>query len=66
MGFEKFYIGEREKIDLVMVNSDTNESLIGLEIKLTAIPDNTTKKLSEDKYSSEIVVRPPNHQFLGL
>lgn len=66
VGFEKFYIGEREKIDLVMVNSDTNESLIGLEIKLTAIPDNTTKKLSEDKYSSEIVVRPPNHQFLGL
>ena len=65
VGFEKFYIGEREKIDLVMVDSDTNESLIGLEIKLTAIPDSTTKNLSEDKYCSEIVVRPPTINFLA-
>lgn len=63
--FEKFYIGEREKIDLVMVDSSTNESLIGLEIKLTAIPDSTTKNLPEDRYSSEIVVRPPTINFLA-
>ena len=65
VGFEKFYTGEREKIDLVMVDSATNESLIGLEIKLTAIPDNTTKSLHEDEYSSEIVVRPPTINFLA-
>lgn len=65
VGFEKFYIGEREKIDLVMVDSATNESLIGLEIKLTAIPDGTTKNLTEDKYSCEIVVRPPTINFLA-
>lgn len=65
VGFEKFYIGEREKIDLVMVDSATNESLIGLEIKLTAIPDSTTKNLTEDKYSCEIVVRPPTINFLA-
>lgn len=65
VGFEKFYIGEREKIDLVMVDSNTNESLIGLEVKLTAIPDSTTKNLSEDKYCSEIVVRPPTINFLA-
>ena len=63
--FEKFYIGDREKIDLVMMDSDTNDSLIGLEIKLTAIPDSTTKKLSEEKYCSEIVVRPPTINFLA-
>ena len=63
--FEKFYSGNREKIDLVMVNRTTNESLIGLEIKLTALPDNTTKKDSEEKYSCEIVVRPPTICFLA-
>lgn len=57
--YEKFYTGDREKIDLVMVNRATNESLIGLEIKLTALPDNTTKKFGEDRYSCEIVMRPP-------
>lgn len=64
-GFEKFYTGQREKIDLVMMDSRDDKNLIGLEIKLTAIPDNTTKKLSEDKYSCEIVVRPPTINFLA-
>ena len=63
--YEKFYTGDREKIDLVMVNRSTNESLIGLEIKLTALPDNTTKKFNEDKYSCEIVMRPPTICFLA-
>lgn len=63
--FEKYYTGDREKIDLVMVNRATNENLIGLEVKLTALPDNTTKKLSEDNYSCEMVVRPPTICFLA-
>lgn len=64
-GFEKFYIGDRETIDLVMMDRNTNESLIGLEIKLTAVPDSTTRNLPEDKYSSEIVIRPPTINFLA-
>ncbi|MCC8119611.1 MAG: HindVP family restriction endonuclease [Bacteroidales bacterium] len=64
-GFEKFYTGDREKIDLVMMDKETNQNLIGLEIKLTAIPDNTTKNQTEDKYSCEIVVRPPTINFLA-
>ena len=64
-GFEKFYTGTREKIDLVMIDSRNDRNLIGLEIKLTAIPDNTTKKLASDKYSCEIVVRPPTINFLA-
>ena len=67
--FEKFYTGDREKIDLVidlvMVNRQTNESLIGLEIKLTALPDNTTKRESEDKFGCEIVIRPSTICFLA-
>lgn len=63
--FEKYYTGDREKIDLVMVNRMTNESLIGLEVKLTALPDNTTLRKSEEEYSCEIVVRPPTICFLA-
>ena len=42
--YDKFYTGEREKIDLVMLNTaiENVTPLIGLEIKLTALPDSTT------------------------
>lgn len=47
--YDKFYTGEREKIDLVMLDTAaTNDILlIGLEIKLTALPDSTTKNCTE-------------------
>lgn len=63
--FDKYYTGNREKIDLVMVNSETNQALVGLEVKLTALPDNTTKNKEEDKYSCEIVVRSPTICYLA-
>lgn len=63
--FDKYYTGNREKIDLVMVDSDTDQALVGLEIKLTALPDNTTKNKEEDKYSCEIVVRSPTICYLA-
>ena len=65
--YDKFYTGEREKIDLVMLNTSGSNDipLIGLEIKLTALPDNTTKNLTDDKYSCEIVVRPPTINFIA-
>ena len=50
--YEMFYQGEREKIDLVMMNFRTKELLSGLEIKLTALPDNTTKKQPESEWGS--------------
>lgn len=62
--YEKFYQGEREKIDLVMLNHQTDEILSGLEIKLTALPDNTTKSLEESSWGTEIVMRPPTICFL--
>lgn len=63
--YDKFYTGEREKIDLVMLDTETDSSLIGLEIKLTALPDNTTKNQPEDRYSCEVVVRPPTINFIA-
>ncbi|MBR5633624.1 MAG: HindVP family restriction endonuclease [Prevotella sp.] len=63
--YEKFYQGEREKIDLVMMNNKTNKVLSGLEVKLTALPDNTTKNLPETEWGTEIVMRPPTICFLA-
>lgn len=63
--YDRFYTGDREKIDLVMVDSATDTPLIGLEIKLTALPDNTTKNKGEDNFGCEIVVRPPTINFIG-
>lgn len=64
--YDKFYTGEREKIDLVMLDMSKDDTpLIGLEIKLTALPDSTTKNLTEDRYSCEIVVRPPTINFIA-
>lgn len=63
--FDQYYTGEREKIDLVMVDTATDRSLTGLEIKLTALPDNTTKNKPEDKYSCEIEVRSPTICYLA-
>ena len=63
--YEKYYQGEREKIDLVMLDRNSNNVLSGLEIKLTAIPDNTTKNLDESEWGTEIVMRPPTICFLA-
>ncbi len=62
--YEIFYQGEREKIDLVMLNKNTQKALSGLEVKLTALPDNTTKSLDETLWGTEIVMRPPTICFL--
>lgn len=63
--YNKFYTGKSERIDLVLSNRHTNTPLRGFEVKLTALPDNTTKDLTEDKYSCEIVVRPPTICFVA-
>lgn len=63
--YERFYSSEREKIDLVMMNNSTNEIYNGLEVKLTALPDNTTRNKCEVDWGTEIVVRPPTICFLA-
>lgn len=63
--YEKFYQGKREHIDLVIRNNDNREVLSGLEVKLTALPDNTTKSQPESKWGAEIVMRSPTICFLA-
>ena len=62
--YDQFYSGDRESIDLVMQDREKGLPLCGLEIKLTALPDETTYKLSEEEFGCEIVVRPPTICFL--
>jgi hypothetical protein len=56
------------RIDLVTLNTSNmqNKCLRPLEIKLTALPDNTTADVPEEKYGSEIVVRPDSILYLAL
>lgn len=64
--YQKFVVGSLPRVDLVLINEDSNECLQRLEIKLTALPDNSTCEESEDKYSCEIVVRPDSIIYLAL
>lgn len=64
--FEQYYTAvKKEKIDLVMINRTSGKAVRGLEVKLTTLPDNTTKDCSEEDYGSEIVVRSPTILFLA-
>lgn len=63
--YQKFLIGNIPRIDLVTQNSIDGSVLKGLEIKLTALPDNSTCHLSEENYGCEIVVRPDTIVYLA-
>lgn len=64
--YERYYTAsKKEKIDLVMINRSSGIPLSGLEVKLTTLPDNTTKDLPDEDYGSEIVVRSPTILFLA-
>ena len=64
--YEQYYTaGKKEKIDLVMINRTTQSPVSGLEVKLTTLPDNTTKDLPDAEYGSEIVVRSPTILFVA-
>lgn len=64
--YEQYYsASKKEKIDLVMINRSTKTPVSGLEVKLTTLPDNTTKELTDENYGSEIVVRSPTILFLA-
>lgn len=64
--YEQYYTAsKKEKIDLVMINRGTQSPTSGLEVKLTTLPDNTTKDLPDSEYGSEIVVRSPTILFVA-
>lgn len=64
--YEQYYTAsKKEKIDLVMINRSSMVPVAGLEVKLTTIPDNTTRNLPDSEYGSELVVRSPTILFLA-
>ncbi len=63
--FQKYVIGTLPRTDLVIQKESNGECLSGLEVKLTALPDNSTHTLTEACYGSEIVVRPDTIVYLA-
>ena len=63
--YQKFVLGSLPRTDLVIQRKSTGECLSGLEVKLTALPDNTTCELEEKLYGSEIVIRPDTIVYLA-
>lgn len=65
--YRKIVVGKLPRVDLVTINtSNVDSCLKSIEIKLTALPDNSTYQLTENKYGSEIVTRPDTIVYLAL
>ena len=62
--YQEMVIGTLPRIDLVTMKG--GETRRGIEIKLTALPDNSTFALSDDEYGSELVIRPDTIVYLAL
>ena len=63
--YERFIIGELPRVDLVTQRRSDGSVLKGMEIKLTALPDNSTCNLSDNQFGTEIVTRPPTIVYLA-
>lgn len=63
--YQQLVIGHLPRVDLVTQLKSNGQCLRPIEIKLTALPDNSTCDLSEEYYSSEIVIRPDTIVYLA-
>ncbi len=63
--YEQLLVGHLPRVDLVTQSKHNGRALKPIEIKLTALPDNTTCELNEDKYGTEIVIRPDTIVYLA-
>ncbi|NJR49198.1 MAG: HindVP family restriction endonuclease [Leptolyngbyaceae cyanobacterium CSU_1_3] len=63
--FQQLVIGQFPRIDLVTLNRENGSCLKGLEVKLTALPDNSTCDLTEDRFGCELVIRPDTIVYLS-
>ncbi|MFN6460295.1 MAG: HindVP family restriction endonuclease [Nostoc sp. DedVER02] len=65
--YRKLVIGRLLRVDLVTLNTlSIDTCLRSIEIKLTALPDNSTCRLPDHKYGCEIVTRPDTIVYLAL
>lgn len=63
--YNTYVTGTLPRTDLVIQSFETKECIRGLEVKLTALPDNTTCNKNEGLYGSEIVIRPDTIVYLA-
>ncbi len=63
--FQPIVIGSFPRVDLVIMDWKNGVCHRGLEIKLTALPDNSTCELPEDKFGCELVIRPDTIVYLA-
>jgi hypothetical protein len=63
--YQQLLVGMLPRVDLVTINKQNGQALRPIEIKLTALPDNSTHHLKENKYGTEIVVRPDTIVYLA-
>jgi len=61
--FQPLVIGHFPRVDLVTMSG--GNCLQGIEVKLTALPDNTTHHLTEEYYGCELVIRPDTIVYLA-
>jgi len=63
--YQQLVLGTLPRVDLVTQSRKSGNCLAPIEIKLTALPDNTTCDLTENKYGSELVIRPDTIVYLA-
>ena len=63
--YQKYLVGTLPRTDLVIQKESTGECISSIEIKLTAIPDNTTCELDNNSYGAELIVRPDTIVYLA-
>jgi len=63
--YEQLVKGQMPRIDLVTQNRKSGTCLKGLEVKLTALPDNSTCDLPDTRFGTEIVVRRDTIVYLA-
>ncbi|MBW4526830.1 MAG: HindVP family restriction endonuclease [Phormidium tanganyikae FI6-MK23] len=63
--FQPLVVGDFPRTDLVTLDRKNGSPLKGLEIKLTALPDNTTCNFTDTQFGCELVVRPDTIVYLA-
>jgi hypothetical protein len=63
--YQQLVIGSLPRVDLVTQLRSNGQCLRPIEVKLTALPDNSTCNLSVEYYGCEIVIRPDTIVYLA-
>ena len=63
--YEQLLVGSLPRVDLVTQSRSKGQALKPIEIKLTALPDNSTCSLDKTMFGTEIVIRPDTIVYLA-